>query len=96
MGVAKLVGDILKPSITVRSRLMHSKYLKKIIDTQRVGQHADAATVSVVNDTHALLSSAALLMLRRLQRAIQKYLWRPGGPMMYKHYASLAVTGVVE
>jgi hypothetical protein len=83
--VSTLVSDILKPSIPLRKRVFHTRYLKTIIDTQRVAQHIDQHTRDNIDKTHTLLHIGSMMMLRKLQRAIVDYLWRPGGPMMYRN-----------
>ena len=66
-------------------------HLLKIVQTQQVGQHFSQHTKQAIRDAHVLSRVRAYMLLRKLQRAILAYLWRPGGTMMHRTYLQIRI-----
>lgn len=71
----------------VRHRYMVSKHADTLRQTQSIGVWINARTATAIYRTHTLARLARLTLLRKLQRRILQYLWRPGGTLMRRDMA---------
>lgn len=67
------------------SRFFVSKHILTLAHTQTLGGKLDHTTVESARTTNRLCILGHLILLRRLQQQIIKYLWRPGGVLYHRH-----------
>lgn len=66
-----------------------SPQMLKIATTQLLGQHITPETLEAVHRTEVLFRLSVSWRLRRLQRRILQFLWRPHGPMYARTLRSM-------
>lgn len=67
------------------SRFFVSKHILTLAHTQTLGGKLDHTTIESARTTNRLCILGHLILLRRLQQQIIKYLWRPGGVLYHRH-----------
>ena len=65
-----------------------TKHIQTLVCTQLLASGVSLATRESVARAARLAHLGAVLRLRRLQRHILQYLWRPHGPMCRRHAAA--------
>jgi hypothetical protein len=67
------------------SRFLISKHILTLAHTQTLGGKLDQTTVESARAINRLCVLGHLISLRRLQRQIIKYLWRPNGVLYHRY-----------
>ena len=74
---------------SISQKARWTKHIQTMLHTQHVASKIPPETRTELSHVTILTHIASLIMLRRLQRRIQQFLWRPGGPMMTRTYQNL-------
>lgn len=95
LGQTRFMGMVKKNTstrCTLRTRYHWSKHIHKMITTSnpqfRFTPHIlPFAFLSDVSTCHRIANIARLQLLRRLQRALLRWIWRPHGPFFNRYLA---------
>ena len=88
--ILQYIRKLLDSRALLQIRVRRMRYLETVYTTQRIGATLSHTRIcGVFKQAQRLLQIATMIQLRKIQRCVLKYLWRPNGQLVYKQFKDM-------